>query len=138
MELVEYMEQGVPALGDIKGLSYRDRGGEIVHNPSGGFIEDLDSLPKPDFSLVHNWTPSNTYPVSTSRYCHYDCRFCSVIGMFGRRYRFKSVETAIEELKHAVSISKATKFIVDDNYAAMARPDRTGPMRWPLTSGSWV
>ncbi|MFO7783402.1 MAG: radical SAM protein [Desulfatiglandales bacterium] len=81
-------------------------------------MEDLDSLPHPDFSLVRNWSPSNTCPVSTSRGCPYDCRFCSVIGMFGRRYRFKSVETALEELKHAVSVSKATKFIVDDNFAA--------------------
>jgi radical SAM superfamily enzyme YgiQ (UPF0313 family) len=118
VELLEYMDKGVPALRDIKGLSYRDRDGEKVHNPPRAFIEDLDSLPKPDFSLVHNWTPSNTYPVSTSRGCPYDCSFCSVIGMFGRRYRFKGVEAALEELRYAVSVSKATKFIVDDNFAA--------------------
>ena len=118
VELLEYMDKGVPALRDIKGLSYRDRDGENVHTPPRAFIEDLDSLPKPDFSLVHNWTPSNTYPVSTSRGCPYDCSFCSVIGMFGRRYRFKCVEAALEELRYAVSVSKATKFIVDDNFAA--------------------
>ncbi len=118
VELLEHMDRGVPALSDIKGLSYRDGKGEIVHNPSGEFIEDLDSLPKPDLSLVNNWTPSNTYPVSTSRGCPFDCRFCSVIGMFGRRYRFKSVEATLEELKYAASVSKATKFIVDDNFAA--------------------
>jgi radical SAM superfamily enzyme YgiQ (UPF0313 family) len=118
VELLEYMDKGVPALRDIKGLSYRDRDGENVHTPPRAFVEDLDSLPKPDFSLVHNWTPSNTYPVSTSRGCPYDCSFCSVIGMFGRRYRFKCVEAALEELRYAVSVSKATKFIVDDNFAA--------------------
>jgi radical SAM superfamily enzyme YgiQ (UPF0313 family) len=118
VELLEHMDKGVPALRDIKGLSYKDRDGENVHNPSREFLEDLDSLPKPDFSLVHNWTPSNTYPVSTSRGCPYDCTFCSVIGMFGRRYRFKSVEATLEELKYAVSVSKAVKFIVDDNFAA--------------------
>jgi radical SAM superfamily enzyme YgiQ (UPF0313 family) len=118
VELLEHMDKGVPALRDIKGLSYKDRDGENVHNPSTEFLEDLDSLPKPDFSLVHNWTPSNTYPVSTSRGCPYDCTFCSVIGMFGRRYRFKSVEATLEELKYAVSVSKAVKFIVDDNFAA--------------------
>jgi radical SAM superfamily enzyme YgiQ (UPF0313 family) len=118
VELLEHMDRGVPALRDIKGLSYKDRDGENVHNPSREFLEDLDSLPKPDFSLVHNWTPSNTYPVSTSRGCPYDCTFCSVIGMFGRRYRFKSVEATLEELKYAVSVSKAVKFIVDDNFAA--------------------
>jgi radical SAM superfamily enzyme YgiQ (UPF0313 family) len=69
VELLEHMDKGVPHLKDIKGLSYRDREGKIVHNPAGHFLEDLDSLPTPDFSLVHNWTPSNTYPVATSRGC---------------------------------------------------------------------
>ena len=118
VELLEYMDKGVPALMDIKGLSYRDREGKNVHNPSREFIEDLDVLPIPDFSLVHNWTPSNTYPISTSRGCPYDCSFCSVIRMFGRRYRFKCVEATLEELKYAVSVSRATKFIVDDNFTA--------------------
>ena len=38
--------------------------------------------------------------------------------MFGRSYRFKSVETTLKELKYVASVSKATKFIVDDNFAA--------------------
>jgi len=121
VELLEYMEKGTPALTGINGLSYRDRDGRNVHNPSREFIEDLDSLPEPDLSLVHNWNPSNTYPVSTSRGCPYNCKFCSVIQMFGRSYRFKSVEATLKELKYVASVSKATKFIVDDNFAANKR-----------------
>ncbi len=118
VKLLEYMERGTPVLTGIKGLSYRGRDGRNVHNPSREFIEDLDSLPEPDFSLVHNWNPSNPYPVSTSRGCAYDCKFCSVIRMFGKSYRFKSVEATLRELKHVASTSKATKFIVDDDFAA--------------------
>jgi radical SAM superfamily enzyme YgiQ (UPF0313 family) len=118
VELLEYMEKGTPALSGIKGLSYRERDGRNVHNPLREFIEDLDSLPEPDFSLVHNWNPSNPYPVSTSRGCAYDCKFCSVFRMFGKSYRFKSVEATLKELKHVASTSKATKFIVDDDFAA--------------------
>jgi radical SAM superfamily enzyme YgiQ (UPF0313 family) len=118
VELLEYLETGTPALSGIRGLSYRNRDGRKVHNPSREFIQDLDSLPEPDFSLVHNWSPSNPYPVSTSRGCPYDCTFCSVIRMFGRSYRFKSVEATLKELKYVASVSKATKFIVDDNFAA--------------------
>jgi radical SAM superfamily enzyme YgiQ (UPF0313 family) len=121
VELLEYLEKGAPALSGIRGLSYRDRGGRKVHNPSREFIEDLDSLPEPDFSLVHKWNPSNPYPMATSRGCPYDCTFCSVIGMFGRSYRFKSVEATLKEMKYVASISKATKFIVDDNFAANNR-----------------
>ncbi|HAM52877.1 MAG TPA: hypothetical protein DCP92_20080 [Nitrospiraceae bacterium] len=117
VELLEHMEKGTPALTGIKGLSYRDRGGRNVHNPSREFIKNLDSLPDPDFSLVHNWSPSNIYPVATSRGCPNDYKFCSVIRMFGRSYRFKSVESTLKELNHVTSVSKATKFIVDDNFA---------------------
>jgi radical SAM superfamily enzyme YgiQ (UPF0313 family) len=118
VELLEFIGKGSPALTGIKGLSYRDRDGKNVHNPSREFTEDLDSLPEPDFSLVHHWNPSNAYPVSTSRGCAYDCKFCSVIRMFGKSYRFKSVEATLKELKYVVTVSKATKFIVDDDFAA--------------------
>jgi radical SAM superfamily enzyme YgiQ (UPF0313 family) len=118
VELLEHLEKGTPALTAIKGLSYRERDGKNVHNPSGEFIKDLDSLPEPDFSLVHEWAMSNTYPVSTSRGCPFDCKFCSVIQMFGRNYRFKSVEATLKEMRYVASVSKATKFIVDDNFTA--------------------
>ena len=118
VELLAYLENGTPALTVIKGLSYRNKDSRNVHNPSPEFIQDLDSLPEPDFSLVHNWNPSNTYPVSTSRGCPYDCRFCSIIRMFGRRCRFKSVDASLTELRYATSVSRATKFIVDDNFTA--------------------
>jgi len=118
VELLEYIEKGSPTLTGIKGLSYRDRDGRIVHNPTREFTEDLDRFPEPDFSLVHHWNPSNPYPVSTSRGCAYDCKFCSVVRMFGKRYRFKSVERTLKELKYVATISKATKFIVDDDFAA--------------------
>jgi len=120
-ELLEYLEKGTPALTSIRGLSYRNRDGRNVHNPSREFIEDLDSFPEPDFSLVHNWSRSNPHPVSTSRGCPYDCTFCSVISMFGRSYRFKSVEATLKELKYVAFVSKAIKFIVDDNFAANKR-----------------
>lgn len=117
-KLVAYLEKGSPALTEIKGLSYRQRNGAVVHNPAPEFIRDLDSLPQPDFTLVHNWNSSQVYPVATSRGCPHNCTFCSVIRMFGRRYRFKSVEATLQELRLAASVSKATKFIVDDNFAA--------------------
>lgn len=116
-ELLEHFETGAPALESIKGLSFKT-GNKKVHNPQREFIDDLDILPIPDFSLVHKWNPSNPYPVSTSRGCPHACKFCSVITMFGRQYRFQSVGATLKALRYATSVSKATKFIVDDNFAA--------------------
>lgn len=117
-ELLGHLEKGAPSPEAIKGLSYRDPGGRMHHNPAPEFIQDLDGLPHPDLTLVHKWNPAYVYPVATSRGCPYDCKFCSVIRMFGRKYRFKSIEATLKELRYAASAAKATKFIVDDNFAA--------------------
>lgn len=120
-ELINYLEKGIPKITSIAGLSYRDRDGSVMNNPPRPLIENLDVLPEPDFELVYNWQPSRTYPISASRGCPFNCRFCCVIQMFGRKYRFKSVEATLRELKHVHSISKASKFFVDDNFAANRR-----------------
>jgi len=38
--------------------------------------------------------------------------------MFGRRYRFKSAETVMKELRYVRSVSRDTRFFVDDNFTA--------------------
>ncbi len=117
-ELVDHLTKGTPGISSINGLSYRGSDGGVRNNPPRPLLEDLDSLPEPDFSLVHGWSSSNLYPVSTSRGCPFDCRFCSVIQMFGRKYRFKSLEVALKEIRTAASFTKRSIFFVDDNFAA--------------------
>lgn len=113
IELIEAIESGSEPVG-IKGLSYR-KGEEIVHNPDRGLICDLDSLPFPDLSLIKGSEKIGITPIATSRGCPFDCSFCSVTRMFGRGYRFRSVDNVIEELKQL----KAEKvFFYDDNFTA--------------------
>ena len=84
-------------------------------------VEDLDALPTPDFSLIKGFWPSFlTMPISTSRGCPYDCSFCSVTKIFGRKYRFRSAKNIIGEMKSRYTRSF---FFVDDNFAA--HPKRT-------------
>ncbi len=116
--LINYIEKGTPKISSIEGVSYRDNSNNILSIPQVQLIQDLDILPEPDFSLVHNWKSHVIYPISTSRGCPFSCKFCSVIQMFGRKYRFRSVETTINGIKHATSLSKSPIFFVDDNFAA--------------------
>jgi radical SAM superfamily enzyme YgiQ (UPF0313 family) len=119
-ELMSCLDTGTPAIEAIHGVSYRGTTGALFHNPDRQLLNeaDLDSLPIPDFSLVHDWKPSLLYSLSTSRGCPFACRFCSVIPMFGRTYRFKSTESVLKELKHIHSVSNGTRFFVDDNFTA--------------------
>jgi radical SAM superfamily enzyme YgiQ (UPF0313 family) len=116
VELVEHLETGKD-MGDILGLSYRD-GDAFMHNPERPLLDDLDAAPIPDLSVVHNWKRRKTIPLATSRGCPFGCRFCSVIQMFGRKYRFKSIDRIINEIKAVASKKVNHIFFIDDNFAA--------------------
>ncbi|MEO5358903.1 MAG: B12-binding domain-containing radical SAM protein [Nitrospirota bacterium] len=116
--LVDNIETGLPSVESIGGLTYRNLAGDVVHNHQGEFVKDLDTLPLPDFKLVHRWKNSNILPVATSRGCAFNCRFCLVSPMFGRKYRFRSVDSVMAELKIRVKLSNSPIFFVDDNFAA--------------------
>jgi len=122
VELVQHLESGIP-LDDIQGLSFR-KGLGVVHNPDRPLVRDLDSAPIPDFSLVHDWGKRTIIPIATSRGCPFGCKFCSVIGMFGRQYRFKSVDRVVEEIRQAASRNTHI-FFIDDNFAANKERTKT-------------
>jgi radical SAM superfamily enzyme YgiQ (UPF0313 family) len=120
---------GTRALDDVPGLVWR-KNGAIVRNPAARPIDDLDSLPFPDYSLLDMGRRrmgafllgGSIVPIQTSRGCPYDCSFCSVTGMFGKRYRFRSTASVITELEryHAGQLF----FFYDDNFAANTRHTR--------------
>lgn len=116
LELVESLSTGRP-LHTIRGLSFKSEDGCVVHNPDRDLLDDLDASPIPDFSLVYNWKKAKVAPIATSRGCPFACRFCSVIPMFGRKYRFKSIDRVVRELK-SVSPGINHIFFIDDNFAA--------------------
>lgn len=107
----------------VPNLSYR-KDGKIVHNPFQPAVEDLDELPVTDFSLLQQPRrrprQSRIVPVQSSRGCPFDCSFCSVTGMFGRDYRFRSTAKVIEELR-LYDDRRTTVFFYDDNFAASSK-----------------
>lgn len=81
----------------------------------GQMINNLDSIPHPDFSLVKGFNKKFIYPVMFSRGCPYNCSFCTVARMFGRRYRTHSENYIFKTLMDA---ENNDIFIYDDNFAA--------------------
>lgn len=102
----------------IPGLVWRDNG-NLRQNPWAEHVCNLDALPFPDFSLIQGKEKFkgdlSVTPIMTSRGCPFGCNFCSVTAMFGRRYRFRSVDNVIAELK---AIQPEWVFFYDDNFAA--------------------
>ncbi|MBC7229716.1 MAG: B12-binding domain-containing radical SAM protein [Actinobacteria bacterium] len=123
LELVKALDGRGVALESIPGLSYR-MGSRVYHNPEVPRVEHLDDLPWPDLTMIKNHEKIRILPVMTSRGCPYNCKFCSVTKMFGRRYRFRDTADVLDELEalHRVN-PRASFFFYDDNFTA--RPSRT-------------
>jgi len=116
-ELVEALNRG-GGHEEISSLCYWE-GEEKRYNPRRPFLKDLDTLPIPNYGLIHGWRPGKQQVISiaTSRGCPFGCRFCSVIQMFGRQFRFNSEDRVIEEMR--LNGSEAGHvFICDDNFTA--------------------
>ena len=121
--LLRALETGAHAddLAAIPGLTWR-RGGEVVRNPSGPVVEDLDALPYPAYHLLDARRYLQQNPVlvlEAGRGCPYNCNFCSTTNMFQRRYRVKSPARLVDEIEWAIARTGTNRFeLLHDNLVA--------------------
>ncbi|MBI1910594.1 MAG: B12-binding domain-containing radical SAM protein [Deltaproteobacteria bacterium] len=121
VKFIKALEKG-SGFDTIPGLSYR-QDGKIHHNKVTSFCKDLDKLPCPDYTVISGMESDGLKrlpiaPIMTSRGCPYDCSFCSVTGMFGQKYRFRSKERVLEELENHRKFGGKWVFFYDDNFCA--------------------
>jgi len=77
---------------------------------------DMSSSPLPDFSLI-KMNRYSTMAVQYSRGCPFNCEFCDIIEIYGRRPRTKSVAQVLAELDQLRAAGwREAVFIVDDNF----------------------
>jgi len=99
----------------IAGLVFRE-GNEIIQNPRPALIENLDTLPTIDYSLLEVQTTKHQpyvlglFPVDVGRGCPFSCTFCSTKSFWGRKYRLKSNDRIIAEIKHIHDLFGVTSF----------------------------
>jgi len=109
-ELLDLIRRGED-ISKIDGIAYKEND-QIIINPRTKFIENLDSIPFParhllpmekyfKINLPHGVSSrfSPNTPLITSRGCPANCIFCSIHSIWGRKYRARSVDNIILELK---------------------------------------
>lgn len=85
---------------------------------------DMDTLPPIDLSLLQDVKRNyrnrlrDIAPIMASRGCPHDCVFCSVTGMFGRKYRIRNADLVMEEVRMRYGEGYRFSFFYDDNFAA--------------------
>jgi radical SAM superfamily enzyme YgiQ (UPF0313 family) len=84
----------------IPGITFRrDADGEIVRNPDGPLVMDLDALPFPAFHLFPDIRFCHHFPLELGRGCPFSCSFCSTNDFFRRRFRLKSPARMLEDMR---------------------------------------
>ena len=108
--------------GDVPEFHY----GRLLKNANGADIykrTELQPIPEnifPDYSLFPDNVKEylkNNYPLFSSRGCPYKCIYCSVPLITGAKWRARSVDSIVAEIKYAMENWKICGFdIVDDSW----------------------
>jgi hopanoid biosynthesis associated radical SAM protein HpnJ len=110
----------------IPGLSFRNANGDVEHNMDRAIVEDMDQLPFTtpiyrrdlDISKYFNGYLKHPYlSLHTGRGCKSRCTFClwpQTVG--GHRYRTRSIENVMEEMRYAQkAFPEVKEFFFDDD-----------------------
>lgn len=104
--------------------------GETKHYPKKGYIQDLDKVPFParhllkldkywDVNLPHGEaTRSPWTTIITSRGCPATCIYCSAQLLWGKKYRGRSAENVLAEIKFLIDTYGIKELLIeDDNFS---------------------
>lgn len=110
-DIIESCNRG-RGLDAIDGIAYRNNE-DIVVRPRTKWIEDLDTIPFPARDLLplekyfqakspmaYHWRKIRNVPIVSSRGCPNRCPFCSSWRHWGQRFRKRSAENVLAEIKH--------------------------------------
>ncbi len=126
LELFDHIEKG-KGLSLIDGIGYR-LNNEIFINKKTTFIENLDALPYParhllnmekyfKINMPHGVTTRRSPNTSmiTSRGCPAECIFCAIHPIWGKKFRARSAENVIKEIKHLKQVYGVREIQFEDD-----------------------
>ena len=112
----------------IKGTVVKLKNKKIKINPPADYIKNLDEIPFPARHLIpmerYLKHPQNsianmrspTTEIVTSRGCPFNCIFCSIHTVWGRKWRARSAKNVVDELEHLYKKYGIKEFrFFDDN-----------------------
>ena len=119
----KYLE-GKVAVEEVPNLVYR-KDGDVRENGVLPLIDDLNSIPFLKYELIDDalyYFDNNndivSVPIEAGRGCPYNCTFCSTSIVWKRKFRVKSPERIVDEIRNAVEVFEANRIsFIHDNMA---------------------
>ena len=104
------------ALNMIRGIGFW-KDGEMRSTEPRKQIEDIDSLPWPDYSQLNpqSYIGFPAWQVLTSRGCPYNCSFCTNHVMWGRKVRSRSAKNIVGEIQQLHDIYRINRIQFQDD-----------------------
>jgi anaerobic magnesium-protoporphyrin IX monomethyl ester cyclase len=132
VELLQSLETG-QSLSEVEGLIYKTDNAQLNKTPSRTAIEDLDTIPWPDYDgfevgiLLDSYKTSDAYHLNfsdtprtldliSSRSCPYSCTFC--FHPLGKKYRERSLDNFFAELDYVVQKYRVNQLSIMDELFA--------------------
>ncbi len=108
-EIIDYIDGNKKniTIKEIKGVSYKNDEGKVVHNAGRPLEKDLDKFPMPRRDLLDDkryiYLGNRVAQVESSRGCPHSCKFCCITKMWKDPsnhvlYRTKSVKRIMQEV----------------------------------------
>ncbi len=106
---------------DVIGLVYKQDNQVVLKKRE--LIKNLEEIPYPNLDVIENFSWNNfRYPILTSRGCPYDCIYCSVPVINGKKFRTRSPKHVVDELEFVKNKYNITNFeILDDTFTQNKR-----------------
>ncbi|MBD2740842.1 B12-binding domain-containing radical SAM protein [Coleofasciculus sp. FACHB-1120] len=102
----------------MEAIARGDKGGIFR---SDGEKPDVTTTPVPRFDLLE-FEAYDTMSVQFSRGCPFQCEFCDIIVLYGRKPRTKTPEQILAELEYLYQLGwRRSVFMVDDNFIGNKR-----------------
>jgi anaerobic magnesium-protoporphyrin IX monomethyl ester cyclase len=128
VELLSALKAGKEPV-HVQGISYLKEGRH--HSNQIAIVKDLDSLPPIDRDMLRGveygyslqgipLTFGKFTTISTSRGCPHDCSYCSCATFSLRKWRYRSAENVVAEMKELSRAGYKNVVLVDDNFTQKA------------------
>jgi len=122
LKMVEGREQSV----QLDGIGFKENG-KIIVTPKTRFIHDVDSISFPAWEVMNLESyfglkashgtrhHARFMPIMTSRGCGAGCTFCSAYRVWGKRYRMRSAENVVDEMRQLKSKYGIEELMFEDD-----------------------